>query len=101
MTHDLKTWPEYFKAVREGKKKFELRKNDRDFKVGDQAVLWEYEPETAKLTGQIFITEITYILDSGPWLQPGYVAFGFESELDYQAKEAQQQAVEAARREAR
>ena len=35
MIHALKTLPEYFEAVLENKKTFELRKNDRDFKVGD------------------------------------------------------------------
>jgi hypothetical protein len=80
----LKSWPEYFKATVEGSKTFELRKNDRDFKVGDTVVLWEYLPETATLTGQTLVTRITYLLTSGPWLQPGYCCFSFESELDNQ-----------------
>ena len=33
--HELKTLPEYFDAVFMGKKNFEIRKNDRDYKVGD------------------------------------------------------------------
>lgn len=33
--HELKTLPEYFELVRKGIKNFEVRKNDRDFKVGD------------------------------------------------------------------
>ena len=32
--HDLKILPQYFEAVIKGRKKFELRKNDRDFNVG-------------------------------------------------------------------
>lgn len=36
MVHELKIAPEYFKDVRTGLKKFEIRKNDRDFKVGDR-----------------------------------------------------------------
>jgi len=37
--HFLKTWAEYFEAVKSGNKTFEVRVNDRDFKVGDILVL--------------------------------------------------------------
>ena len=40
-THELKTWPEYFEAVKDGTKNFELRKDDRGFKAGDHLVLAE------------------------------------------------------------
>ncbi len=38
-THVLKTDPEVFDAVKSGKKKFEIRLNDRDFKLNDVLVL--------------------------------------------------------------
>ncbi|MDG4985166.1 DUF3850 domain-containing protein [Lactococcus lactis] len=34
-THDLKLDIKYFEDVKSGKKNFEIRKNDRDFQVGD------------------------------------------------------------------
>jgi len=34
-THELKLDIKYFDDVKSGKKNFEIRKNDRDFKVGD------------------------------------------------------------------
>lgn len=42
MTHHLKTKREYFQAVIDGKKPFEIRLNDRDFKQGDKVILEEY-----------------------------------------------------------
>ena len=50
--HELKTWPKYFAAVRSGQKRFEIRRNDRDFKVGDILVLREFDPEDDAYTGQ-------------------------------------------------
>ncbi|WP_331384989.1 DUF3850 domain-containing protein [Bacillus badius] len=44
MKHELKIYPQYFKAVVSGKKSFEIRKNDRDFKVGDTLLLHEFDP---------------------------------------------------------
>lgn len=42
MLHHLKTLPEYFQAVIDGRKPFEVRKDDRGFKPGDKVILEEY-----------------------------------------------------------
>ena len=55
-THTLKTWPEYFSAVVLGHKRFEIRKNDRDFSVGDTLILEEYNPETGEYSGVLRIS---------------------------------------------
>lgn len=43
-THRLKTWPEPFAAVVDGRKRYEVRHDDRGFAVGDLLVLEEWEP---------------------------------------------------------
>lgn len=43
--HKLKLLPDYFDAVDNGIKTFEIRKNDREYKVGDTLHLYEIYPE--------------------------------------------------------
>lgn len=43
--HKLKLLPDYFDAVVNGIKTFEIRKYDRDYKVGDTLRLYEFDPE--------------------------------------------------------
>lgn len=75
-THDLKTWPEFFQAVREGRKPFEIRRNDRDFKEGDKLRLEEFDPKTGKFTGEVEWVEVGYMLDDPAFtgLRAGFVA---------------------------
>ena len=73
-THELKTETEYFNEVVSGNKNFELRKNDRDFKVGDYLMLQDYNKKTKTYTGRIFYKTISYVLENAPQfgLQEGY-----------------------------
>ncbi|WP_326160707.1 MULTISPECIES: DUF3850 domain-containing protein [Bacillus] len=43
VTHHLKILSPYFKAVEDGRKNFEIRKNDRGFREGDSLCLHEWE----------------------------------------------------------
>lgn len=76
--HNLKIDPLYYKDVCCRVKKFEVRKNDRDFKVGDKLVLMEYKH--GNLTGYHTNRIITYILDDSKFLTEGYVVLGMEVE---------------------
>lgn len=76
--HELKCWRAYFQATVDGHKRFELRKNDRRYKVGDILQLREYNIETNKYTGREFWVRVTYILEHGEWLKPGYVCMSIE-----------------------
>jgi hypothetical protein len=79
-THELKTWPSYFQAVKDGDKTFEVRKNDRDFQVGDWLKLLEYNPSkdrTAPYTGREVTVMVTYVLDGGEFgIEKGYCVMG-------------------------
>jgi Domain of unknown function (DUF3850) len=72
MIHELKTWPEHYEPVAADLKRAELRKDDRDFRVGDVLWLREWEPMTQTYTGRACWREVTHILRGGPWLADGY-----------------------------
>jgi len=42
--HILKTWPNFFDAIRFERKRFEYRQDDRGFEVGDVLVLKRWDP---------------------------------------------------------
>ncbi|MEI6729822.1 MAG: DUF3850 domain-containing protein [Pseudomonadota bacterium] len=64
-THNLKIDEKYFLAIVNGKKKFEIRKNDRDFSEGDRVNLNWY--------GNIIKAEIGFVTDYSQ--RKGYVVF--------------------------
>jgi len=76
VTHELKTLPEFFKALCDGTKTFELRRNDRDFQIDDILLLKEWDGE--RYTGRSYIAAISYIVADGPWLMPGYCCLGLK-----------------------
>lgn len=84
MIHELKTWPEYFQAVMRGDKTFEVRKDDRGFKVNDEVLLKEFYPPTDKAelqgyTGRIIHRRVSYVLRGGNFgLEWGYVILGLQ-----------------------
>lgn len=75
--HELKTDPTPFLAVVEGSKRFEIRKDDRGYTIGDQLRLREYSRERGKYTGREFITPRIRVIVSEYGLEEGYVALGW------------------------
>jgi hypothetical protein len=70
--HYLKTETEYYQAIERGLKKFELRKNDRNFQVGDMLHL-EESVNGIKTGRSLPPLEIRYILEGGKFgLSEGY-----------------------------
>ena len=80
--HELKILPEYYEAVRCGDKRFEIRKNDRDFHTGDILRLKEWDGE--KYTGEELDALVRYILfDWTGGLQDGYCIMSIDTMMHY------------------
>lgn len=58
--HDLKTWDEFWSDLESGAKTFEIRKDDRNFQVGDILIQKKFNPRTKTFSGEILNFEITY-----------------------------------------
>ena len=76
--HVLKILPKYFNEVASINKQFELRKDDRDYKVGDFLLFKEFAD--GEYTGRSFgCVQISYILRNCPeyGLMDGYCVLGW------------------------
>lgn len=71
--HDLKCFTEFFKAISNRSKKSDIRKNDRDYQVGDTVTFRDGESVNGEFvyTGFGISARISYIDNFG--LQDGYV----------------------------
>jgi len=79
MTHELKVHSQFWQAIRNGSKPFDVRINDRKFNVGDTCRLREYDPSFG-YKGDYYELRITYIMaheDFPLGVQRGYVVLGF------------------------
>lgn len=81
MIHALKILPDYFRAILDGKKNFEVRKNDREFKAGDYLALNEYSE--GMYTGRAVLMHVTYILSNAEYCKDGYVTMALDRCLVY------------------
>lgn len=73
--HELKLQQPFFDDVYYNRKDFEVRKNDRDFKIGDRLKLIEYPSDNPKYV----LMDIKYILEGGQHgIESGYVVLGLK-----------------------
>lgn len=76
--HHLKSWPQQFRAVKYGKKRFEFRLDDRGFEVGHNVILEEYDPLTKQYSGDNLRVVIKYVLRGPDFGVPsGFVIFNW------------------------
>lgn len=89
MLHELKILPKYYDAVINGMKTFEIRKNDRNYSVGDTLRLREFDKDDiyhskwathSEYTGKECFAVITYIFNLKDFLSidEDYVVIGIK-----------------------
>lgn len=76
VAHALKTLPGFLDAVGSGAKTFEVRRDDRDFQVGDWLTLREWDDAIAEFGPRWIACKISYVL-RGPASEPFGVRPGF------------------------
>lgn len=85
MIHQLKCEAKYFEEICSGQKTFEVRKNDRNFHVGDYLALNELisQPcdgeDEKKETGRSTLVHVHYLIDDPRYVKEGYVIMGIEA----------------------
>ena len=82
--HDLKTEKSFYHDILHGKKRFEIRKNDREYQVNDLLLLCAYDQEARKYYDQQqhapMLVRVTYMLEDyeSRGLRDGFVVMGIE-----------------------
>ena len=77
--HELKVTACFYSPLADGSKKFEIRKNDRNFKVDDILVLRAWNPiKKEYLDVKPVIKRITYLTSFPMGLKSGHVCMSLE-----------------------
>ncbi len=74
--HEIRLAASYYEDVANGRKCFELRKNNRGYKVGDGLKMLEYKD--GRYTGRKIEADIVYIMEEYSGLEEGYCILGIE-----------------------
>lgn len=77
--HELKITPSYFEDVIYNRKKFEVRRNDRGYKLDDYLWLREYDTGYQEYSGREVVVKIIYMLEDFVGLKENYVVLGISS----------------------
>ena len=83
MIHQLKIKENFYNAIKNEDKRFEIRKNDRGFKEGDRLALNKINEE-GKETGESLLVRVDYILDDVDYCKDGYVVMSINLENIYE-----------------
>ena len=84
--HELKISPEHFDAVWIGDKNFEVRLNDRDYRLHDLLILRECINEK-EYTGRVIKARVVYVFDD-LGLQKDWIVMGIKEMARYESSSA-------------
>jgi hypothetical protein len=74
--HELKVWDTYYDDLISGTKPFEIRRNDRDFQIGDLLFFREWDADRDAYTGLEALGRVGYVYDGvAVGLKDGFTAF--------------------------
>ncbi len=71
VVHKLKTLPPFFQDILDNKKTFEIRYNDRDYKVGHYLLIQEYS--SCEYTGRECMRKVSYVVSLDKLIGSNYV----------------------------
>jgi hypothetical protein len=82
MLHELKVHRQFWSALLDGSKMFDLRRNDRNYQVTDLLRLCEFDPKYGA-TGKQLMVKVTYMLfpEDCPGLMPGFCILGISHDI--------------------
>lgn len=79
VNHELKIMPRFYRQIVNKTKTFEIRKNDRDFKIGDTIRLREYNQGYTGFATNIIVVGIFGGLEAESFgVQKGFVIISFK-----------------------
>lgn len=80
--HKLKTWPIFYNACVSGAKTFDIRRNDRDYQIGDLLKFVEFDPVNKRETGNTAWFKVVYLISGAEHkhigIHPDFVVMGIE-----------------------
>lgn len=80
VVHRVKVWTTFFDRLVDGSKPWEVRKNDRHYRVGDVLDLQEWNPSKEEYTGRSVQRVIVDVFAGGQFgIEEGHVLLGLEN----------------------
>jgi hypothetical protein len=79
--HQVKAWPEFYGPLAAGRKPFEIRENDRDYRAGDGLEVREFDRAAGVYTGARVLREVTYATEFQQ--RPGWIVLGLAEPTIY------------------